>query len=77
MSASTLTSQRWVVTRVPAGASFAACLAVSSRLSRLMSQVATEQPCAISWITNSRPIPVPPPVTTASLPSNDSIACLL
>ena len=28
---------------------------------------------AASWITSSRPIPVPPPVTTASFPSNDCI----
>src|SRR5262245_40061086 len=42
-------------------------------LSALMSQVATEQPSAASWITSSRPIPVAPPVTTANRPSNESM----
>src|SRR5687768_7808551 len=76
-SASDATSARWVVMRVPTGASFSARRAVSSRLSRLMSHAATWQPSAASWITSSRPMPVPPPVTTASFPSNDCIACPL
>ena len=40
----------------------------------MMSHAATWHPSAASWITSSRPMPVPPPVTTASFPSNDSIA---
>src|SRR5436190_12431031 len=57
---------------VPAGASFSASFAVSATASAFTSHVATEQPSAASWITSSRPIPLPPPVTTASRPSNFS-----
>src|SRR5262245_13572877 len=70
--ASFVTSARCVVTRTPGGASFSARTAVSLMLSTLTSHVATEHPSAASWITSSRPIPVPPPVTTASLPTKES-----
>ena len=73
MSASTATSHVWAVMRVPGGASFSARRTVSSRWSIWTSQAAIEQPSAASWRTSSRPIPVPPPVTTASFPSNDSM----
>ena len=33
------------------------------------SHMATLQPSAISWRASSRPMPVPPPVTTANLPA--------
>src|SRR5690349_4224446 len=36
------------------------------------SHIATWQPSAESWRASSRPIPVPPPVTTAMRPSNRS-----
>lgn len=38
------------------------------------SHAATEHPCAASCRTSSRPMPEPPPVTTASFPENDSTA---
>src|SRR5262245_50536571 len=40
------------------------------------SHIATSQPSATSWRTSSRPIPLPPPVTTASLPAKVRIASL-
>src|SRR3954453_8181567 len=58
--------------RVPAGASFSARRAASLRLSRLRSHDATEQPPAASCSTSSRPIPVPPPVTTARRPAKST-----
>ena len=36
------------------------------------SHVATEHPGRSQLATSSRPMPVPPPVTTASLPANES-----
>jgi len=42
------------------------------------SHIATLQPSATSWRTSSRPIPVPPPVTTAIRPAKSFIcSCLL
>ena len=41
---------------------------------RETSHIATLQASATSWRTNSRPIPLPPPVTTAVLPAN-SVMC--
>jgi hypothetical protein len=43
---------------------------VSATASAKTSHVATLQPSATSWRTSSRPIPLPPPVTTAILPAN-------
>ena len=40
------------------------------------SHMATLQPSAASWRTSSRPIPVPPPVTTAILPAKESIGAV-
>src|SRR6476646_7103424 len=71
------TSARCVVIRTSAGASFSARLAVSSMWSTLTSHAATEHPSAASWMTSSRPIPVPPPVTTASRPANESMRSTL
>src|SRR5580704_3292503 len=42
---------------------------VSSMLWRETSHIATLAPSAASWRTSSRPIPEPPPVTTAILPA--------
>src|SRR5271170_1452571 len=42
-------------------------------VSGLKSHAATEHPAAASWMTSSRPMPEPPPVTTASFPVNESI----
>src|SRR5580698_11432764 len=42
--------------------------------SAFRSQAATEHPSAASWRTSSRPMPEPPPVTTASFPLNESTA---
>ena len=42
------------------------------RRRRVRSHAATEQPCAASWRTSSRPMPEPPPVTTASFPLKES-----
>src|SRR4051812_1542632 len=75
--ASSPTSQEWVVMRVPAGASFSARSAVSVRLSSSRSHVATEQPSAANWMTSSRPIPVPPPVTTARRPAKSTVSPLV
>src|SRR5262245_6140763 len=57
-----------VVTRAPP----AARAAVSASPASFRSHAATAHPAAASWTTSSRPIPLPPPVTTASFPSNDS-----
>ena len=72
--ASSDTSQAWPVTRTPGGASACAMAAVSATVSASMSQVATEHPAAASWRASSRPMPEPPPVTTASFPPNESTA---
>ena len=74
--ASSDTSQTWVVTTVPAGASASASRFVSSISSTDRSHSATWQPSAASCRTSSRPIPLAPPVTTATLPVKLSIrAC--
>src|SRR5579864_4400579 len=72
--ASSATSHSWLVTRTPAGAPSLAVAAVCATASVCTSHVATEDPCAASWRTSSRPMPEPPPVTTASFPANESIA---
>ena len=56
------------------GAPACARAATSATASAFRSQAATEQPSATSWRRSSRPIPEPPPVTTASLPLNESTA---
>ena len=48
--------------------------AVCATVSACQSQAATQQPAAASWRVSSRPMPEPPPVTTASLPENESTA---
>src|SRR5882757_7894383 len=60
-----------VVTRSPCGNPAAShSLCVSARPVGETSHVATLQASATSWRTSSRPIPEPPPVTTAVLPTN-------
>src|ERR1700719_3624165 len=60
-----------VVTRSPCGNPAAShSLCVSARPVGETSHVATLQASATSWRTSSRPIPEPPPVTTAVLPAN-------
>src|SRR5262249_39309141 len=49
-------------------------LCVSARPVGETSHIATLQASATSWRTSSRPIPLPPPVTTAVLPAN-SVMC--
>jgi hypothetical protein len=44
---------------------------------RETSHIATLAPAAASWRTNSRPIPDPPPVTTAILPAKLSMRSTL
>jgi len=68
------TSQVWLVTRTPVPALAWASVAVSVTVPGFRSQVATEQPRAASCRTSSRPMPEPPPVTTASFPVKESIA---
>src|SRR5437879_2448622 len=64
------TSARWAVTRAPCGTPSASHSAtVSAMLRAETSHMATLQPSAMSWRASSRPIPVPPPVTTAILPA--------
>src|SRR6516165_6782033 len=75
--ASSATSQTWPVTRTPDGASACARATVSAMVSGFRSQAATAQPCAASWRVSSRPMPDPPPVTTASFAVNESIAMML
>src|SRR5260221_13134974 len=59
-----------VVTRSPCGNPAAShSLCVSARPVGETSHIATLQPSATSWRTSSRPIPLPPPVTTAILPA--------
>src|SRR5450755_598187 len=69
--ASSDTSQAWLVTRTTGGAPARAVAAASATAPEFRSHAATEQPCAASWRTSSRPMPEPPPVTTASLPVKD------
>src|SRR5713226_7666839 len=60
-----------VVTRSPCGNPAAShSLCVSARPVGATSHSATLQASATSWRTSSRPIPLPPPVTTAVLPAN-------
>jgi hypothetical protein len=61
--ASSETSQTWLVTRTPGGAAAHAVAAVTATKSGFRSHAATEQPCAASWRTSSRPIPEPPPAS--------------
>src|SRR5579883_1063104 len=68
------TSAICVVTRAPPVAPRSASSRVCASALPSTSQVATELPAAASCTTNSRPIPDPPPVTTASLPANVSIS---
>src|SRR5215470_9121961 len=69
------TSATCVVTRSPCGNPAAShSLCVSARPVGETSHVATLQASATSWRTSSRPIPLPPPVTTAVLPAN-SVMC--
>ena len=60
----------------PDGASACARSTVSAIVSGFRSQPTTEQPCAASCRVSSRPMPDPPPVTTASFPANESIAMM-
>src|SRR3954468_4962458 len=63
------------VTRSPCGNPAAShSLCVSARPVGETSLIATLQASATSWRTSSRPIPLPPPVTTAVLPAN-SVMC--
>src|SRR6202045_1002647 len=61
----------YVVTRSPCGNPAAAqSRRVSAIPSAETSHIATLQASATSWRTSSRPMPLPPPVTTAVLPAN-------
>src|SRR5580704_3111133 len=65
------TSAMCVVTRSPCGNPAAShSLCVSASPVGETSHIATLQASATSWRTSSRPIPEPPPVTTAVLPTN-------
>src|ERR1700731_1445817 len=67
-----------VVIRKPCGGRSASqSRFVSAIASAKTSHVATLQPSATSWRTSSRPIPVPPPVTTAILPAKSFIESFL
>ena len=73
--ASSDTSATWAVIFAPCGMPSA----VASAMVRSMffwetSHMATLQPSAISWRASSRPMPVPPPVTTANLPAKSFMA---
>src|SRR5216683_2683174 len=69
------TSAMCVVTRSPCGNPAAShSLCVSARPVGETSHIATLQASATNWRTNSRPMPLPPPVTTAVLPAN-SVLC--
>src|ERR1700736_3062699 len=71
------TSATWVVTRSPCGSfSTSQSRLVSAIASAETSHIATLQPSATSWRASSRPMPVPPPVTTAILPLKSFIAFL-
>ena len=54
-----------VVMRVPAGAVASARARDSAMFSSETSHIETCAPAALSWRTSARPMPVPPPVTTA------------
>src|SRR6516165_3815749 len=70
-----------VVTRSPCGNPAAShSLCVSARPVGETSHIAILQASATNWRTSSRPIPLPPPVTTAVLPTNSVmyvLACVL
>src|ERR1700730_16100173 len=69
------TSTMCVVTRSPCGKPAAShSLCVSARPVGETSHIATLQASATNWRTSSRPLPLPPPVTTAVLPAN-SVMC--
>src|SRR6516165_885696 len=69
------TSTMCVVTRSPCGNRAAShSLWVSARPVGETSHIATLQASATNWRTSSRPMPLPPPVTTAVLPAN-SVMC--
>src|SRR5467141_2059583 len=71
------TSAMCVVTRSPCGNPAASqSLCVSAKPVGETSHIATLQASATSWRTSSRPIPLPPPVTTAVLPAN-WVMCVL
>src|ERR1700724_1705671 len=71
------TSAMCVVTRSPCGNPAAShSLCVSARPVGETSHIATLQASATSWRTSSRPIPLPPPVTTAVLPANSVMSVL-
>src|SRR5437868_4694932 len=63
--------------RVPCGDSASHIFLVTAIFSAETSHMATLQPSAISWRASSRPMPVPPPVTTAILPAKSFIASSL
>src|SRR5262245_23785087 len=67
------TSHTCVVTRVPAGASWRHSAWLSSMCCGETSHMAMWQPSPASSLASSRPIPVPPPVTTAILPAKSFI----
>src|SRR5215472_8932436 len=68
------TSAMCVVTRSPCSPAASPSLRVSAKPVGETSHIATLQASATSWRTSSRPIPLPPPVTTAVLPAN-SVMC--
>src|SRR5215831_18663590 len=71
------TSAMCVVTRSPCGnPAVSHSLCVSARPVGETSHIATLQASAASWRTSSRPIPLPPPVTTAVLPANSVMRVL-
>src|SRR4029077_14832093 len=74
---SSATSATNVTTPVPAGAPSRASAAVSASASLETSHVATWHLSAASCRTSSRPIPVPPPVTTATRPEKSCIVASL
>src|SRR5690348_4644099 len=71
------TSTMCVVMRSPCGnPAVSQSLCVSAKPVGETSHIATLQASATSWRTSSRPIPLPPPVTTAVLPANSVIVLL-
>src|SRR5258705_8755627 len=62
------TSATAALMRVPAGASSSHMDLVASRPSADTSHIETWHPSALNWRASSRPIPEPPPVTTAIRP---------
>jgi len=68
------TSARCVVTRSPCGSpAVSQSCRVSAIPSSETSHIATLQASAASWRTSSRPMPEPPPVTTAIFPAKSFI----